>query len=50
LLIPAALLFAFIKLTSEVLEGETLAFDKAYLRFAVLGMRLIRLVPPGWKQ
>jgi len=31
LLIPAALLFAFIKLTSEVLEGETLAFDKAIL-------------------
>jgi undecaprenyl-diphosphatase len=31
LLIPAALLFSFIKLAGEVLEGETLAFDKAIL-------------------
>jgi undecaprenyl-diphosphatase len=31
LLIPAVLLFAFIKLASEVIEGETLAFDKAIL-------------------
>jgi undecaprenyl-diphosphatase len=31
LLIPATLLFAFIKLASEVLEGETLAFDQAIL-------------------
>jgi undecaprenyl-diphosphatase len=31
LLIPAALLFTFIKLASEVIEGETLAFDKAIL-------------------
>jgi undecaprenyl-diphosphatase len=31
LLIPAALLFSFIKLGSEVMEGETLAFDRAIL-------------------
>jgi undecaprenyl-diphosphatase len=31
LLIPAALLFSFIKLAGEVMEGETLAFDKAIL-------------------
>jgi undecaprenyl-diphosphatase len=31
LLIPAILLFAFIKLASEVLEGEARAFDKAIL-------------------
>lgn len=31
LLIPAVLLFAFIKLASEVIEGETLAFDTSIL-------------------
>jgi undecaprenyl-diphosphatase len=31
LLIPAALLFVFIKLASEVIEGEALAFDRAIL-------------------
>lgn len=31
LLVPAALSFAFIKLASEVIEGETLAFDRAIL-------------------
>ena len=31
LLIPAGLLFLFIKLAGEVMEGETLAFDKAIL-------------------
>jgi undecaprenyl-diphosphatase len=31
LLIPAGLLFLFIKLVGEVMEGETLAFDKAIL-------------------
>ena len=31
LLIPSALLFAFIKLASEVVEGETLSFDRSIL-------------------
>jgi undecaprenyl-diphosphatase len=31
LLVPAILLFVFIKIASEVLEGETLAFDKSIL-------------------